>query len=61
MFVVMMFPMLVGVAVGVSVSFADDEIVKSAYDVLALKAEVFQVLFCWLIMWDKHVVVRNFQ
>ena len=39
MFVVMMFPMLVGVAVGVSVSFADDEIVKSAYDVLALKAE----------------------
>ena len=45
MFVVMMFPMLVGVAVGVSVSFADDKIVKSAYDVLALKAEVFQVLF----------------
>ena len=61
MFVVMMFPMLVGVAVGVSVGFADDEIVKSAYDVLALKAEVFQVLFCRLVMWDKHVVVRNFQ
>ena len=61
MFVVMMFPMLVGVAVGVSVSFADDKIVKSAYDVLALKAEVFQVLFCRLVMWDKHVVVRNFQ
>ena len=61
MFVVMMFPMLVGVTVGVSVSFADDEIVKSAYDVLTLKAEVFQVLFCWLVMWDKHVVVRNFK